>query len=209
MVYFFVPNIIGYVRVVFGILAFWNYQNSGVFLACYFISYFLDCFDGWAARALNQATRFGQMLDMVTDRCCSAALFAVLTVMYPGAPAFGFCMLLALDLASHYCHVYSKLLSGETSHKKLSDDEPWILKIYYGSQLALFTLCLTNESFFVFLYMLAYAQIPGDFAASYHGLLTGLVYILAPFALMKQITNLLQVTFRLPFLENIFNVSIG
>ena len=36
--------------------------------------------------------------------------------------------------------------------------------IYHIVCQVLFSLCLTNESFFVFLYMLHYAQIPGDFA---------------------------------------------
>jgi CDP-diacylglycerol--inositol 3-phosphatidyltransferase len=74
------------------------------------------------------------MLDMVTDRCCSACLFALLVSVYDGPASFAFQMLIALDLASHYCHVYSQLLSGTSSHKKMDADENWILKIYYGSQ---------------------------------------------------------------------------
>lgn len=34
----------------------------------YFISCILDVFDGMAARALNQTSKFGAVLDMVTDR---------------------------------------------------------------------------------------------------------------------------------------------
>ena len=36
--------------------------------ACYILSGFLDAFDGHAARAFNQSTKFGAMLDMLTDR---------------------------------------------------------------------------------------------------------------------------------------------
>lgn len=123
-----------YFRIVFGVAAFWYYQNCGLFWIFYFLSYFLDCLDGFAARYFGQATRFGQMLDMVTDRCCSACLFALLVSVYDGPASFSFQMLIALDLASHYCHVYSQLLSGTSSHKKMDADENWILKIYYGSQ---------------------------------------------------------------------------
>ena len=35
---------------------------------CYILSGFLDAFDGHAARAFNQSTKFGAMLDMLTDR---------------------------------------------------------------------------------------------------------------------------------------------
>ena len=38
------------------------------FSACYILSGFLDAFDGHAARAFNQSTKFGAMLDMLTDR---------------------------------------------------------------------------------------------------------------------------------------------
>lgn len=130
----------------FGVGAFWFYQHCGLFWTLYFFSYFLDCLDGFAARYFGQATRFGQMLDMVTDRCSSACLLALLVCVYDGPASFAFQMLIALDLASHYCHVYSQLLSGTESHKKMSADENWILKIYYGSQKVCCHLSITSLS---------------------------------------------------------------
>ena len=54
-----------YVRIISGLAAFWFCEEWKLFFWCYWLSYFLDCFDGAAARKFNQATRFGQMLDMV------------------------------------------------------------------------------------------------------------------------------------------------
>lgn len=54
-----------YVRIMAGLAAFWFCDDWKLFFWCYWVSYFLDCFDGAAARKFNQATRFGQMLDMV------------------------------------------------------------------------------------------------------------------------------------------------
>jgi hypothetical protein len=54
----------------------------------------------------------------VTDRCCSAALLAVLAHLYTGPKAFGFLLLLALDLASHYCHVYSQVFAWHSDDTK-------------------------------------------------------------------------------------------
>eukprot|EP00284_Hemiselmis_tepida_P002295 CAMPEP_0174949692 /NCGR_PEP_ID=MMETSP1355-20121228/92150_1 /TAXON_ID=464990 /ORGANISM="Hemiselmis tepida, Strain CCMP443" /LENGTH=189 /DNA_ID=CAMNT_0016197259 /DNA_START=39 /DNA_END=605 /DNA_ORIENTATION=+ len=156
-VYLFVPNLIGYVRIAAGVAAFYHADSCGAFWFFYFVSYFLDCIDGFAARYFGQATRFGQMLDMVTDRCCSACLFLVLAGLYP-AHAFTLNMLLALDMSSHYARVYSQLLSGGTSHKKVDEGEVWLLRVYYGSQKVLFLLCLLNESFFVILYVLAFSD---------------------------------------------------
>ena len=36
--------------------------------SAYFLNVVLDEFDGIAARALNQCTKFGTILDMITDR---------------------------------------------------------------------------------------------------------------------------------------------
>ncbi|EKX38402.1 hypothetical protein GUITHDRAFT_144323 [Guillardia theta CCMP2712] len=61
--------------------------------------------------------------------------------LYMNNYAFLFFVLLSLDLASHYCHVYSQLLAGTSSHKEV-----------------LFFLCLLNETFFVMCYLIHYEQ---------------------------------------------------
>jgi CDP-diacylglycerol--inositol 3-phosphatidyltransferase len=43
-------------------------------MVCYFLSSFLDAFDGMAARYFNQSSTFGGMLDMLTDRIGTSAL---------------------------------------------------------------------------------------------------------------------------------------
>lgn len=161
-----------YVRIISGCLAFWYYEDSSRFFVFYFISYFLDCIDGYAARYLNQATRFGQMLDMVVSFPCfvsdnvlkvldrlrtAAALplywqsWHICTPVRPPSDFFSFWLsILPLITATYILRFRSsesrktsgktysglaQLLSGESSHKKLSDDETWLLKIYYRSQL--------------------------------------------------------------------------
>uniref|UniRef100_A0A6U2DK63 CDP-diacylglycerol--inositol 3-phosphatidyltransferase n=1 Tax=Hemiselmis andersenii TaxID=464988 RepID=A0A6U2DK63_HEMAN len=192
-VFLFVPNVIGYVRIVAGILAFYYSHSCGLFWTCYFVSYFLDCIDGFAARYFGQATRFGQMLDMVTDRCCSACLFLVLAGLYP-SQGFGFNMLLALDISSHYARVYSQLLGGISSHKSVDKQEVWLLRMYYGSQKVLFILCFLNESFFVILYVLAFNDRESPlFAARVRWLFEPVcLYVCAPGMVIKQLCNLLQ-----------------
>lgn len=189
-VYLFIPNLIGYVRAIAGVLAFYYYQDCGIFWTLYFISYFLDCLDGYAARYFGQATRFGQMLDMITDRCCTACLFSVLASVYDEWN-FVFQMLIALDVGSHYCHVFSQLLSGTASHKKLADNESWLLKLYYHNQKVLFAICFMNESFFVILYVLRF-QGTCWFADQVTGIFTPAAYVFFPVAVLKQVLNLLQ-----------------
>ena len=77
-VFLFVPNLIGYARIVLMIIAFYymtNPEQYTVTVACYMLSQLLDAFDGHAARILNQCTKLGAMLDMLTDRWdCNGAL---------------------------------------------------------------------------------------------------------------------------------------
>lgn len=108
----------------------------------YWLSAFLDAFDGMAARAYNQSTKFGAVLDMVSDRCgglrvlvgrhglrlqplttrvgparCTTlALMVILAVFYPGYALF-FQLIITLDIGSHWIHMFSSLTKGSASHK--------------------------------------------------------------------------------------------
>lgn len=64
----YVPNLIGYFRLITGIAALYYAPFHGkqqdtrtYFLAFYFVSYMADALDGTAARALNQTSKFGQV----------------------------------------------------------------------------------------------------------------------------------------------------
>ena len=68
-VYLFYPNLIGFARVALGLASFFYMQTSPYLaMALYWTSAFLDAFDGMAARHFNQSTKFGSVLDMVSDR---------------------------------------------------------------------------------------------------------------------------------------------
>lgn len=151
-VWFYVPNVIGYIRVLTAIAAVtlaFTPSALPLFFWIYGFSYFLDALDGVAARALNQVSRFGAVLDMVTDRICTAALLSVLAhnaasnPEYPAwmAPVYTFLMM--LDVGAHWVQMYSALSVGAESHKNVSD-EPAIIRWYY-KRVNLFLVCLFNE----------------------------------------------------------------
>ena len=59
----------GYLRVVLaGISLAVMPRHPRVFTVLYFVSSILDVADGQAARRLGQTSKFGAVLDMVTDR---------------------------------------------------------------------------------------------------------------------------------------------
>jgi hypothetical protein len=100
----------------------------------YSISCLLDALDGYAARKYEQSTKFGAVLDMVTDRCTTTCLLVFLAQAFPRW-SIVFQGLISLDLASHYMHMYATLSMGGTnqSHKNVDESRSWLLKQYYSN----------------------------------------------------------------------------
>ncbi|GAA5992397.1 hypothetical protein JCM11641_002730 [Rhodosporidiobolus odoratus] len=158
-VFLFVPNLIGYTRVLLGAASLVYMPTHPKFCTvAYCISALLDAVDGQAARALGQTSRFGSILDMVTDRCMTSCLLCFLASAYPSL-AILFQFLISLDFSSHYIHMYASIVSGSKSHKTVTKKQSWILWSYYNNSNTLFLFCAFNELFFVSLYVLhAYSK---------------------------------------------------
>ncbi|GAA6026734.1 hypothetical protein JCM8097_005821 [Rhodosporidiobolus ruineniae] len=153
-IFYFVPNLIGYTRVILGGAALTYMPTHPKFCTvAYCISALLDAVDGQAARALGQTSKFGSILDMVTDRCMTSCLLCFLASAYPRF-ALLFMFLISLDFSSHYIHMYASIISGSRSHKTVTKKNSRILYSYYNNSLTLFTFCAFNELFFVALYIL-------------------------------------------------------
>ncbi|KAG7192946.1 CDP-diacylglycerol-inositol 3-phosphatidyltransferase [Scheffersomyces spartinae] len=179
----FIPNKIGYVRVITAIVLFFCMKNHPIYtLILYGISGFLDAFDGYAARMFNQGTKFGAVLDMVTDRCATSSLIVYLGVIYPDYFIL-WQLLVSLDLASHYMHMYSLLSSGSTSHKNVDKDQSRLLALYYTNRKVLFFVCMVNEFFYMALYLHHY---------HFFWLGTVTVFLSTPVWLFKQVANVIQ-----------------
>jgi len=159
-IYFYVPNLIGYARIIFAVMSFYYvYTSFELFFWYYSLSAALDMADGYAARALGQTTKFGAVLDMVTDRASTTCLIVVLAQFYPKY-IYWFLFLVALDIVSHFAHIVSSLSSGHMSHKEMDINVNWLLKIYYTNRYVLAFLCFGNEGFFIFLHLLHFYDGP-------------------------------------------------
>ncbi|KDQ18031.1 hypothetical protein BOTBODRAFT_128009 [Botryobasidium botryosum FD-172 SS1] len=153
-VFLFVPNIIGYTRVILAGLAMHYMRDHPKYgMLLYGISCLLDAVDGQAARALGQTSKFGAVLDMVTDRCTTSCLLCYLSSAYPEYATL-FQLLITLDFSSHYMHMYSSLVTGSRSHKTVTSEVSRILWYYYNDSRTLFFFCAGNELFFVSLYLM-------------------------------------------------------
>jgi len=201
-VYLYIPNIIGYFRIIINFIAFAVcYSNRLLFAMLYFFSFVLDGVDGWFARKFNQASTFGAVLDMVTDRVSTACLLALLSQCY--RPGLVFLMLLGLDITSHWFQMYSSFLSGKTSHKDVKNTGNWLLKLYYGYRPFMAFCCVSCEVLYIILFLFADEKSTSLLGTCRgvlkQGPLTLLVFIstLVGWA-VKQVTNIIQV-FTLEF----------
>ena len=143
-IFMFVPNLIGYARIFLALLSFWFMPTNHVVAGwCYILSGLLDAFDGHAARAFNQSTKFGAMLDMLTDRCATMCLLATLGTFYPRW-LFFFQLSMTIDMSCHWIHLHTSTLQVSDavhgSHcskssffvQKFNFDFPRKLSIFWG-----------------------------------------------------------------------------
>lgn len=183
-VLWYIPNQIGYMRVVTALVSLFTMRNHPVFTSLvYGVSCLLDALDGTMARKYNQVSRLGAVLDMVTDRCTTASLTCFLAVVYPRW-CIVFQILISLDLASHYMHMYASLTGGSDSHKKVTRDSSRLLHWYYTRRDVLFTICAFNEIFYMGLYLYAFER--------FHKLGLGVILVCLPGYLFKQVANVIQ-----------------
>lgn len=186
--FLYIPNLIGYSRVALMFLAYTVYLTHPiVYVLAYATSQFLDMFDGWAARKYNQATKFGAMLDMVTDRCSGIGLMLTLAQLYPEYTLVCH-FFIWLDIFSHWCHMLAQLSSGNQSHK-LVNSGPWLLQTYYRVHWFMVLLIFGAEGFPLYVYLRAF-----DWYASWIFKpvvdLLGLAFF--PLFALKHIINVIQ-----------------
>ncbi|CAN0317244.1 unnamed protein product [Ectocarpus sp. 12 AP-2014] len=195
-VLFYFPNLIGYARIIAVLVSYYladtNWKAS---FLCYVLAFVGDAVDGAVARYFNQSSKFGAVLDMVTDRCSTAGLLMVLSRLYEGGtPAFLFLLLMFIDLFSHWMHVQST--AGR--HHKAADtlaDRNVITRLFYGCYPFFAFCCVGTELFYVALYLLVFvpeaslALGGGGVAISLHAVC---YYVFLPACVCKQAVNVAQ-----------------
>ena len=181
---FYIPNIIGYLRILLLFIAY-NAQeaNYGLFAVSYFFSFCLDALDGIAARAFNQCSKFGAILDMLTDRVATLML-TFIAVQTPGANykwalvSFG-----CVDIASHWLQYIASMFKNV--HHKENRNKFRLLDIYYGSKLIMAPLCVGAELYLLaYIYLYTYNNASIGFMAFY--------LVVALLAYFKMFLNVLQ-----------------
>lgn len=98
-------------------------------------------------------TKFGAILDQLTDRAGTACLMMTLATFYP-QHTFWFQISMAIDITCHWLYLHTVTLQGKASHKFIDMSENPIMRIYYTNKMVLFAMCAGNEAFYAALYVM-------------------------------------------------------
>jgi|LauGreDrversion4_2_1035121.scaffolds.fasta_scaffold179136_1 CDP-diacylglycerol--inositol 3-phosphatidyltransferase len=194
-VFMYVPNLIGYTRVVCLIYALQHAFNcwSG-FLGFYTAGALLDAVDGWAARKMKQETKFGAVLDMVTDRVSTNMLYFVLAILF-SEKYMMIGLLAALDYASHWFRMYAASMTG-AHHKTMGASRNWLLRMYYTKKAFMLVCCVAQEAYLLAMYASHWASKGARmnvFGVTDLGMVAECAMMISmPFAALKQLINVIQ-----------------
>lgn len=186
-VFFYVPNIIGYVRILLlGCSFYYIFDSHRLALLLYGASYSMDAIDGLAARLLNQSSLFGSILDMLTDRVSTMCLLMTLGHLY-SSQFLTFQLLLAIDIVSHWLHFFSANIQGKTSHKSSDGETNYATRLYYENKLVLTSVCAMEQIFYCSLVVCYYEY------QNMTAYLIWLTVLCIPALVFKNYINLLQI----------------
>jgi CDP-diacylglycerol--inositol 3-phosphatidyltransferase len=217
-VHLYVPNVIGYVRILAALLAFACAMSSPITsVTLYFLSFACDELDGRFARMLGQQSTLGAVLDMVTDRVATCGLVAVLlgriVLAFDGSwsmnvgrfDLWGWQVereqivvlvtvvligLMFLDIFSHWFHMYASLATKGfgSSHKDLNNSDAWLLRMYYQHRIFMGYCCVSVEV----LYLVAYLMTFDHILQAWGTVLLVIFALTSPGFLIKQTANVVQ-----------------
>ncbi|CAM9940742.1 unnamed protein product [Ectocarpus fasciculatus] len=191
------PNLIGYARVALVLASYYLAETNWKASSCFYLVAFAgDAVDGHVARKFKQASRFGAVLDMVTDRCSTAGLLLVLSRLYGRREAFAFLVLMFIDLFSHWMHTHRREDPPqdvvEKHHKSTATlkRRNILIRTYYDNLPFFAFCCIGAELFYVLLYLLHFVS---EESRAFAPLRTFCFWLCLPACALKQFVNIAQI----------------
>ncbi|KAL9980297.1 hypothetical protein ACROYT_G008861 [Oculina patagonica] len=192
-VYFLVPNLIDYVRIILNLAAFYCMLSKPFLaIALHFTGgIVLDVADGISARYLNQCSKYGDLLDNLLDRCGRIGMMMALCVFYPQylfALQLLVCLEVAGGISNHYrCSLMTDPSLPSDNYEKAHCYGPWLLRNYF--QEPFLTLVIIGQDVCVaMLYLLHFSPGPVvSLAGTSYSLWVMLAWICAPFLIYRQV----------------------
>ena len=153
-IWLYIPNLLGYLRIILlFIIAYNAFTHPIVTASLYFSFAMIDTIDGTIATWLQQRSKLGGMVDLVVDRVGIAVLSVVLAMLFPSLWGI-FLVVIVLDMASHYCHMFVAMYRGSSTHKSAKIKPGSLLAKYYDQKkrgLMLYC-CFSHDMFLAMFY---------------------------------------------------------
>lgn len=128
----YVPNLLGYVRILLSFVGLrLSTTNPFLCVAIWVVSASLDLIDGILARALNQKSYFGVLLDISADNILRTTIW-VAAASSDSFYAMGTCIIVSLEWMTMVSTQLHATQSG--SHwKSTRENDPWLLKAIFSN----------------------------------------------------------------------------
>lgn len=118
------PNQITILSFVMGLLSLYqlHYKDNYILFALFFtIGYVCDCLDGHLARASNQTSKYGDLLDHTTDIIVGISLILVCLIKYPKASSPRVIMLFVFLMISMQSHMGCQQILKDQSNNDIAE----------------------------------------------------------------------------------------
>mmetsp|Transcript_12246 Transcript_12246/g.17965 ORF Transcript_12246/g.17965 Transcript_12246/m.17965 type:complete len:221 (-) Transcript_12246:2143-2805(-) len=192
-VFVFIPNLIGYSRILFTLASFvlmTSFESEWrIAISLYIASFAGDLFDGLAARKFNQCSTFGGLLDMVTDRCSTLGILYVLGNLQDHMRLV-YLFAIVLDISSHWCQMYSSIGQGHHKSSESNEGRNFLVQWYYKYYFFFGYLCVGAEFTYILAYILHYLSTD----STLYEVALGAFRLCLPGCFMKQIINIFQLS---------------
>lgn len=185
-VYYFAPNLIGYLRVILNLSALYlMLRHPFVTVALHLTGNgILDVFDGAAARYFKQCSKFGELLDIATDRCGRVGFAMGLCALYPQY-MFPIQLLVCLEIAGPLSDLYRRSLRADQKSQVV--DDWWLLKIFFQEPI-LSSVILGQDICVYMIYLLYFTPGPTvSLVGLSFSLWQALAWLTLPFLIYRQI----------------------
>jgi CDP-diacylglycerol--inositol 3-phosphatidyltransferase len=131
----YVPNLIGYFRILFAFLGLQLAEASPpAAIVIWTISAILDSIDGWIARKLNQQSSLGTLVDIFADNTLRTCTWLAAASLNSSPCRLVAGALIVLEWSTFVCSQLHAAESGIHWKKRQESEDPWIVRQIFGQK---------------------------------------------------------------------------
>eukprot|EP00525_Craspedostauros_australis_P004837 CAMPEP_0198125012 /NCGR_PEP_ID=MMETSP1442-20131203/41546_1 /TAXON_ID= /ORGANISM="Craspedostauros australis, Strain CCMP3328" /LENGTH=211 /DNA_ID=CAMNT_0043784539 /DNA_START=15 /DNA_END=653 /DNA_ORIENTATION=- len=129
----YVPNLLGYARIILALLGLHLSTSSpDQAIMVWFVSGWLDFFDGKLARMLDQCSELGVLLDVFADNIMRTTVWVAAAASNPSRYGLIAACIITLEWITMLCTQLHAAQAG-VHWKQQRDNDPWLIKAVFAN----------------------------------------------------------------------------